>query len=238
MAAGSKRLWFRYALRHWLLPQSLLLLIGGLIMGAIFFALQRDEFRFQREGVEAEGTVLAKSRMRAKKSWTNKVVYQYTDPSGKAHQSQDTIPEIPWTGLNKGSRLPILYLTSDPAKSRTNYVSTGQRVLLGYIGVGAGAALAGIGLLAFLFSLRSVSKQVWVVRSGRRTLATVKEFLAEYSVVVYEFRDTAGQAHEGREQAPRGINGARNPGDKLVVLYDPQRPNRHEIDRYAVRAEA
>jgi Protein of unknown function (DUF3592) len=231
-------MWFRYALRHSLLPVLLLLLIGTSIGTVIIYSLLKTNFQFRREGVEAEATVLDKSRTRAKKSWNNKVVYQFTGPDGNVIEAEDAIPDGPWAGLKKGSRMPILYLRSDPSKSRANFVSSEDRIQMGTIGIIAGCAVAGLALLGVLFSMRGLSKRIRLVRTGERTLATVKEFLAEYGVVVYEYRDDAGQPHEGREQAPRGICGAKDPGETFVVLYDPRKPQRHEIDRYSLRSDA
>ena len=54
--------------------------------------------------------------------------------------------------------------------------------------------------------------------------------------MVYQYWDANGDEHEGREQAPRGIQGARNVGDQFLVLVDPTNPKRHEIDMLGVRA--
>lgn len=236
---SNPNLWWHFAFRQQLVFLGMFVTFCGPMMGVVVFAIGQNEAQFEKEGASVDGTVISKSQLTkvGKSGGTSyKVSYRYRTADGREFEGEGFIPFKHWDGLTEGGTLSVRYLASDMSRSEPNYPARLRTPTMTYVGFGIAGVLALLGLILLLTSLRTISRRVLLLRTGQRTNAWIKQVIPEAGVLVYQYWDDNGDEHEGREQAPRGIQGAMNIGDQFLVLVDPANPKRHEIDMLGVRA--
>jgi hypothetical protein len=235
--ANRKRAWWRFA-RESLYFLGLFLLFCGPVTLAVGLFMERDAILFETDGVETDGTVTSKSRqvrVGRGSSRTYLVDYRY-EVGDRTYEAKGAVPFSFWNSAREGTKVPIVYLESDPSRSETKFPrAVGDHVAGIAVLAGGGVLLLLGGILAWT-GRRGINRRMRTLLEGEPRPAQVTQFLSEYGVVVYRYRDSAGQVHDDRRiVAPQGINGARSPGDRFTVYVDPRHPKRHEIDIEGLR---
>ena len=218
-----------------------LMLFGGiwLLVGLPFliagFYLLGEERRFAEEAQVATGLVLTKDLARrrsneGRSSTTYSVRYRFTTPDGQTHEGATDLSYARWNALAEREPIDIAYLPSNPSDNRM--AGTDQRMLVTvFTVVGgcltiAGSVIAGFGVRGRRRTKRLREKGVTadgVIVSVEP--ANVRINARPQARVQYEFRDHHGQQQHARSGYLPIDDAMRwKAGDRIVVRYDPDRP--------------
>ena len=95
--------------------------------------------------------------------------------------------------------------------------------------------MTAIAVVGVLLSVWGIARRIRLLRHGTRVLGQVTEADANARTMSYRYVDHTGEKHEGKSRQPRTTV---ERGDSAVVVYDPRRPRRHEVDMLGLHAEA
>lgn len=236
--SASATRFFRWFGAIWLL-MGLPFLIAGL------FLLHRER-TFQRESRVTAGVLIEKdsadttrrrrSGGRSRRVTTTKyyVEYRFVTPEGREIHARRDIDDSRWDGLEKGQRVEIAYLPSDPG---TNRLAGDDDWMLPLVFTLLGLVFSGAGSTIFLKARASERAAARLRERGvmagavinRVEDASIKINKQPQARVVYEYRDYQGHAHEGRSRLlPASEASAWHAGQPISIKYDPERPS-HSI---------
>jgi hypothetical protein len=225
----------------------------GMAILLVLFLLWQYEHKFDANAVQAVAKVTGKDRrtvMGGRQGNTPRTVhvldFTFQDGAGQQHSGNAEVSADTWGRAKSGDDLTIEYDRTNPASTRL----AGQVSTMGPIGF---AILGGIGLLFAIVGLVLVA--CVLVRSGRRVrliqtgvpaigvVTGVAEDGGAVKVtgtyrVAYQFADPSGATWPGRgPPQPYSLAFRWNPGDAMLVLYDPRNPNRNEADLFETRSD-
>ena len=150
-----------------------------------------------------------------------------------------------WKRAKPGDTLEVEYDRTDPATSRragTEAHAEWGLFILG--GIGGLFAFVGISLMAIAFL--ASAKRTRPVRFGSPALGVVGEVVENDSALkvagtyrlTYQFTDEDGTIWEGHgPPQPWSLAARWDPGDTILVLYNPRDPTRNEPDIWEARME-
>jgi len=222
-----------------LLSRSVFLLVGGVFfaVGVMFAYFGLDEWRqqqyFEKEAMQARGTVVNKSLERAAREGNPRtkylVSYRFLSADGQTVEQTGEVSVDEWEHLEEGSPFTVTYLPSDPHAASTNAGGEWWEPLA----LGAfGSLFAFIGIFIGQSDLRRILLVLRLSRSGLTAEGTVTKVWATGTSVnrvhqwqlSYEFRDHLGLTRQGESEllAPDEA-AAWEPGKTGAVRFDRER---------------
>lgn len=215
------------------------------ISGVIMFFAQRD---FENRAVNANATIVERGHGTTSKGdshyWMR---YLYRDPDGKEHVDRADVNWSVWRKYSDGDSLPIRYLPENPARNRLNDADAESWWVLPLIFGLVGSTFGGVGWILVGRSFIVSGRRAALMRSGMGALGTVRAVEMNMQVKInnrhpyylsYEFADETGVKHEGRSpNLPRKLNDRWQPGDPVLIVYDPMDASRHEADIFEMRGD-
>ncbi len=212
-----------------------LLVVGGIFL-SIGWSLIREAGQYQREGEHATGIVLTKAIERAtrggstRRTKTNyRVTYRFT-AAGQSYEGGQRVPVSTWERLRELEPVPIQYVASNPS---TNRIAGESSNALEYVFPGVGLSVALIGTVLLVRSVNTAKRKARIWSQGTQadaTVAAVEETNVSVNrrpmwVVRYQYRDHAGQTHDGTsEYMVADKANAWKRGDRIRIKFDPQKP--------------
>jgi hypothetical protein len=229
---------------------GLVFAVVGLISLGIGLAIWRWEQNFQEHAVRAEARVTRKETGRvpkgkngSEKAWY--LVYTFRDGAGREQEGKIGASPEDWTRAKPGDTLAIEYDSTDPTSSRragTEAHAGWGLLILG--GIGGLFSLVGVSLATIAW-VKS-GQRTRLVRFGTPALGVVGDVIENDSALkaagtyrlTYRFTDANGQTWEGRgPPQPWSLAARWDPGETILVLYDPRNPRRNEPDVWEARGE-
>ena len=223
----------------------------GLIFGAIFLVVGlaflfvgitswKTERRFATESVTAEGLVLTKNIVRARRNSNStrystrySTTYRFEVRQGDTVDATDEIDVDVWESLEEQGPVTIEFLRDDPDTSR---VAGTNDTVLATVFTGAGGLFSLIGGGVVSFAVRRRREEARLRRDGMHAVGTVVG-VEETNVRVnrvsqwrmrYRYRDHRGRDHEGESGLLTPDEAANiRAGDTGPVRYDRRRPERN-----------
>lgn len=218
----QRHFWFWFG-GIWLTVGLAFLLLAGFFL--------REEQRFTRDSVTAEGTVLAKHVTGGGEDGIqHSVTYRFTTPGDRGVEGRSEVSEEAWYGLAEGGPVRIEYLPDRPQVSRV--AGTGKTLLLLVFAiVGSVMSLAGGTILAVAAQKRRTRRRL--LASGVAATAVVVDVSPTTFRIngrpqwrlTYEYRDYASQPHRGSLHVDADDAASWKPGDAGRVMFDPNRPS-------------
>lgn len=251
MNLSAARLRWLY-LRGPLWWMGLALLVTGTAILLLVYSLWQGEHRFEENALSTRAKVTRKQtriektgRQGNTPKTIHVLVYTFQDAAGQQHEGKAEVSAQAWAEAKKGDALTIEYDRANPASRRLGGSATPVQWGL--------MATAGIGFLFVTFGI--VTGACLLIRSGRRArliqtgvpaLGVVDEVVENDSAlkvagtfrVLFQFTDGQGATWQGRgPPQPWSLAGRWEPGDAILVLYDPRNPGRNEADLFEVRPD-
>jgi len=208
-------------------------------VGAVFIGVQWgvgvQEARYTRDGALADGLVVTKAIRRATRTGSSGSSTQYSVGyrfmvDGQRHEGSSNVPSDVWDRLRELEPVQIQYVRSDPG---TNRIAGETSTTLRYVFGGVGSLIALIGLVLTVRAVGSSRTKAHILAHGQTAEAAVSSVeetnvkinRRQMWIVRYEYRDYAGQKHEGKSEYMSGDKAtAWNPGDKISIRYDRDKP--------------
>lgn len=221
-----------YLRRTPLLWIGAIVLLPGLVFGAIGVGVAVQDVRFASGGATTQGIVLSKDIKHATGSsgTSYSIRYRFTASNGRTYEGSSLIDVDVWDRLVERGPVTVQYLATDPSTSRLP--SAGNLVFeVVFIVIGAVALL--IGGYLVVSSSRTLREDWRLLQVGIEAQATVaaveptslrinRRFQWEVS---YAYRDVSGKEYEGRSWTmPEGEARKVKPGDHGTIRYDPKQP--------------
>jgi hypothetical protein len=223
----------RYLRRAIVLWVGAIFVVAGSIACVASIGEWRAALAFERDALEAQGTVVARSIQAASRESNSSTRYlmtfRFTANTGATEDVTEDLPFDDWEALAEGSTLSVRYLPGDPSTARTREPNPWVPPLtVGFTGVFVvlGALLARSGVRRALAILR-------VQRDGVDAPGTVIE-VAPTNMRInrvqqwqarYEFRDREGRRQTGVSELLAPHEAAEwGPNELVVVRYDPRSP--------------
>jgi hypothetical protein len=229
---------------------GLLFAFVGMALIALGLWIWGWEQGFQSRAIRTVATVTGKEKGRVPKGKNSSeiaffLVYTFRDDAGRQQQGKMGASFEDWRRAKRGDMLEIEYDSTSPATSRragTEAHAEWGLLILG--GIGGLFTLFGISLTS-IAALAS-GQRTRLVRFGTPALGVVDEVIENESPLkvagtyrlTYRFTDGNGQTWEGRgPPQPWSLAGRWDPGETILVLYDPRNPRRNEPDIWEARME-
>lgn len=173
--------------------------------------------------------------------------FRYADTAGREHLVEEGVPWEAWPHYQAGQTVPIEYLASQPARSRlAENVGHDANVIQWAFGL-LGLAFAGIGWGLMTGSWLGAGRRTGLLFRGApaRGQVTGIERHANLRIngrnpayLTYQFTDGQGRRRQGQSALlPLGLESRWQPGDPILILYDPADTQRHEADIHDLRAD-
>ncbi len=229
---------------------GLILSVFGAPMILAAVLISRSEAAFREHAVLTVASISGKDResreLRKNGETVHILIYRFQDSTGTLYEGRTGASHDDWRRAKDGDPLSIAYDRTNPQNSRRaeQIPATVDWGLLFLGGLGTLFCLVGTPLA--VYSLIAAVQRARLVRAGRATLGVVGELVEDDSPVrfkgayrlTYHFDDEAGASWEGRGPAQTWSLAARwDPGETILVLYDPANPRRNEADIWEVRAD-
>jgi hypothetical protein len=189
--------------------------------------------------------------------------FTFRDDAGQQHSGFANVPADSWERAKAGNDLTIEYDRTNPAKNRpAGHFSTLPPIAY-VIGGGFGLLFATVGLLQVGYLLCQSWRRVRLIQTGVPAVGVVTGVIEDQSIalepflsslkagrldfrsawvpagtfrVAYQFMDPSGTTLEGRgPRQPYSLAYRWNPGEEMLVLYDPRNPSRNEADLFETR---
>jgi hypothetical protein len=222
----------------------------GLVLIVLGLSIWRWEQRFQSNAAQAVATITGKEKGSVPKGKKGSepayfLLFTFPDADGRQHAGKMRASPEDWQRTKPGETLTVEYDRSDPATSRragTEAHAGWGLLILG--GIGALFTLVGISLSAI--ALVRSGQRTRLVRFGTPALGVVGEVVENDSALkvagtyrlTYCFPDENGQTWEGCGPPQSWSLAARwDPGETILVLYDPRNPRRNAPDIWEARTE-
>jgi hypothetical protein len=217
---------------------------GGIFLvvgSALLFAGYREwemQKRFEVNGVTAEGTVLTREIVRARRSSGEgsstryRVTYRFDLRSGETLEHSDDVDVHTWEALEEHGPVTVEYLRDEPGVSRVAGETNPKEAWI-LMGIGGPFALFGASVVAHAARRRMEASRLR--RDGARTTGTVVAVRETHiSInrvrqwrVHYSYRDHRGHEHEGKSDLiPPEAAAAITAGDTAPVRYDRLAPEK------------
>jgi len=194
---------------------------------AISFAVREETLlsNLEHQGVAAEAEILKKWVVRRDKSTRRYVLYRF-QAAGRTYEAQATVASASYEGVRVGDRVPVRYVASRPEHSRLALERDLTAVRLGAWLTLLLPALFVPFLWMVSYPLRVQRK---LVQWGQPAGAVVTKVSPTKGGmhVAYQFLEMAGNVVSGSTVVDRAE--APNPGQKVTILYDPQKPSRNTL---------
>jgi hypothetical protein len=224
----------------------------GLTLILLGVSLWRGEQRFQEHILRATAKVTNKEKGReTRESSKGKVsvmvyylFYVFPDATGREHEGKMSVTDDAWKQAKAGDALAIEYDRTDPAgtsrRAGTDIHAGWGLLLLG----GFGGVFASIGIPFALVALVQSVRRARLVQFGKPTIGTVTEVAENHAALkvagtyrlLYRFAVEDGETVEGRgPPQPWSLAARWNPGETILVLYNPRKPGRNEADVWEAR---
>jgi hypothetical protein len=238
-------------------PALVALTIGsflGIIFLAVGYFVRQTEEDYAKKGVAAVATVTHKDQRTEPPSGqkggpriTYTLHYRYQDAQGQMHDGGDNVEVNVWNQYQKGQALQIEYLSDKPERSR---IAVGRSFFQkwGYILALAGGSALIIGVLVFgIGGWFWVGRKARLVRHGEPLLGVVTDHLSRtwgsrnqqpsYRLR-FTFTDAIGVERSGTSAwLDRGQEVRWAIGENILVLQEPNNPERFEADIFEARAD-
>ena len=226
----------------------------GLVLIVLGLSLWWGEQRFQEHILRATAKVTGKEKGRETRETQKGTVsemayhmfYVFSGADGQQHQGNMKVTADAWNQAKSGDDLAIEYDSTDPGTSRRagTEVHAGLGLLL-LGGIGALFAFA-IGIPLATTALVQSVRRAHLVRHGIPALGIVSGVAKNDSALqvngpgtyrmVYSFKLENGATYDGRGPAqPWSLAARWDPGENILVLYDPRNPRRNEADVWEAR---
>jgi hypothetical protein len=227
--------------------------IFGLVLILLGLLLWRGEQRFQEHVLRATAKVTSKEKGRETRDSSKGKVsvmvyylfYVFPDSAGRQHEGKMSVSDDAWKQAKAGDELAIEYDSTDPGTSRragTDIHAGWGLLLLG----GIGGLFASIGIPFAAVALVQSVRRAHIVQHGTPTIGIVTEVAENNAALkvagtyrlLYRFTVENGETVEGRgPPQPWSLAARWNPGETILVLYNPHNPRRNEADVWEARNE-
>jgi len=193
------------------------------------------------------------------------LAFTFQDTAGGQFEGKANVSAEDWKQAKPGDALPIEYDRTNPASSRlAGHVSTMPPIGFA-IGGGFGLLFATCGILIVACLLFRSGQRVRLIQTGLPAVGVVtgvaedqainlQHFFASLKAgslnfgaaksgagtyrVAYQFTDPSGATLQGLGPSqPYSLAYRWNPGDAILVLYDPRKPSRNEADLFETRSD-
>ena len=191
--------------------------------------------------------------------------FTFRNGAGQQHSGSANVPADAWARAKAGDDLTIEYDRTNPAKNRlAGHFSTMPPIAYA-IGEGFGLLFTTVGLLQVGYLLCQSWRRVRLIQTGVPAVGVVTGVVEDQSIalqpilsslkagrldfrsarvpagtfrVAYQFTDPSGATLEGRGPSqPYSLAYRWNPGEAMLVLYDPRNSNRNEGDLFETRSD-
>ncbi len=241
---------------RWLYLRGAFLVIGviftlaGVVLGLIAAYLWQREAAFHRQAVRAVATVTGKEQRlesTGKGGKRNVFILKYTfpDAAGRQHEGEARVSQDQWRRANPGDPLDVEYAANNPGDNRAVGESA-EGLWVIWLLLGIGALFGSLGIVFLGYALVQSGRRARLVREGTPALGTVDAVVKDDGAVkvkgnyrlAYHFTDNEGNTWEGRGPSqPWSLAARWNPGETILVLYDPRDPRRNEADVFEARSD-
>jgi hypothetical protein len=175
------------------------------------------------------------------------VAFEFRDEAGQVHQGTTSLGRAEWERLQPGDRLAVIYLRTEPSVYRL------ARPAWGTIGVGLAVGvfggLMGLGGVALVLRrVAAINEQVRLVTTGQPVLGlidAVQEVKGSKGSVTYTLAyrylpdagDPSARVRNGTCERLSWRAPSWQPGGPILVLVDPDDPERHAADLFDARPD-
>ena len=191
--------------------------------------------------------------------------FTFQDGTGQQHSGAANVSSDVWERANAGDDLKIEYDRTNPETNRLAGSFFPMPPIGFAVGAGFGWLFATVGLVQVAGVLLRSWQRVRLIQHGVPAVGLVTgvaedqafslpQFLSSIKAgspnlhsamtsagtyrVVYQFTDAGGATLQGRGPSqPYSLAYRWNPGDAMLVLYDPRRPSRNEADLFETRSD-
>jgi hypothetical protein len=222
----------------------------SMVLYLVGFLIWQSEEGFQKHAVQTMAKVRSKTQEHVQKGNKGReiaymLLYTFSDAAGQPHEGNVRASHQDWQRAKPGDTLAIEYDSTNPETSRRAgteaHVDWGLWILGG---IGSIFAAMGISLAAIAFV--NARARARLIQYGTPALGIAGEVVENDAALkvsgtyrlLYNFTDASGQTREGRGPAqPWSLAARWDPGETILVLYDPDNPSRNEADVFEARNE-
>ena len=224
------------------------LIVLAVAVGSTFLArfLIQLEGRYEAEGAITPGTVENRYTRtetsrdtdgRRRTSTTHWVEYRFSPEEGMTLHGKDSVGRSLYGSLPVGATVEVQYLQSDPSTNRVAQEAPGRAIawILLLPGLTGLAALVLLGI-----AWRRAGRHLRLLRHGRAVDGVVKDKRPNPHVRIngrpvlrirYQFEADGGVCTAEENVYSRAIAETLQPGDPVVVVFDPRDPSRSRLFR-------
>ncbi|HLW64682.1 MAG TPA: DUF3592 domain-containing protein [Gemmataceae bacterium] len=237
---------------------AIVAIVAGLFLGTIFvlvgYFVRQNEEEYAKNGIASNATVTGKDQrmepptgQKGGPRVTYTLHYRYQDAQGQTHDGGDSVDANFWNQYQKGQAVQIEYLRDRPERSR---ITVGRSFFQkwGYIlALAAGCVLLAGVLVLGVGGWFWAGRKMQLVRDGEPSRGVVTDLEAKSSGAQnrqtsyrlrFQFIDSTGVERYGKSVwLPRALESRWQAGDSILVLQDPNNPERFEADIFEARAD-
>ena len=216
------------------------------------------ELPFWLEGKQTQGTITNKathvrSAGKAGKRTDYDVTYDFSDLGGKLCHGNGELDRERWNAAKVGDQITIEYLPGAPQRNRPvarsgRLDAGGFLVLSFFFLIGSGLTFGGAKLLAA--GIRTLRCRVQLIATGQATAGVIESlqpvgknpdwplaYKCCYAYFVPALGRKPPQIMQGNVSIPARQARPLRPGDLLLIVFDPERPEQHAADIHRARYE-
>jgi hypothetical protein len=240
----------RYANRSSYFKAALIpcFLVGLVVTPCVLLMFDIRQLTLCLVNQKAQATITQKTTLQWSRSKSHRLEYQFPVDGKKFNGSVD-VPKQDWDNAQIGQALDVVFLPSDPLVNRS--ASDGGVKPISYwlffISIAIAADVGCVLLLAL--GIRSLRRKLRLIAEGSPALAVIdcldihpgRKGRKYIGILGYEFQiQVNGVKNVQRKQLTWDIPyeiGEINLGQVVLVIYDPDDPDKSEIDRFGAREE-
>jgi hypothetical protein len=220
-------------------------------------AMVHDQVPYWLHGLPAQATIINKStglqrglKGRTRTSYT--VLYEFRDSSGNPHQGRGSIDKQRWEAIQPGDSIPVAYVSGDPRQNRLRVgfgaAAEGFLALAAFLLLGAIMALGGAVWL--VHGIRTLVRTVHLIQAGQPAAGIVdrlepvcgksgtpRSFDCTYHFLPAPWTGAPSQVQHGTVSLDPSEAKDMQPGDLLLILFNPKQPEQNTVDIYNARTE-
>lgn len=178
-----------------------------------------------------------------------RVAYDFRDTAGKLHQGQGILRGAIWENAQVGDPLSVEYLASDPRRNRPAGPMSPSSVLAPLVMCLVGVAMLYGGTRWLAAGIRSLRRQVRLIRTGRATAGLIdrlqpsggksRDAAVECSYRYFVSGNRGEPASVMRGTVSLYPRQARNlkVNDSLLIVFESDQPENHAVDVHHARLE-